>query len=94
MRVKITRIEDEPGVLCLDDCIATIATYYGRNYELIYSDGIRTDISEDKSYNSVKKYIYIFSINRIENLFKYHEIGIQIFNNNDSQDLREIIKNR
>lgn len=95
MRVKIkkiTRIEDEPGLLCLDDCIATIATYYGRNYELIYSDGIRIDISEDESYNSVKKYIDIFSINRIENLFKYHGIGIQIFNNDDSQNLREIIK--
>lgn len=95
MRVKIKkimRIEDEPGLLCLDDCIATIATYYARDYELVYCDAVKIDISEYEDYNFVKKYIDIFSINRIENLLKYHGVGIQMFNNNDRQDVREIIK--
>lgn len=89
---KIKRIEDEPGLLCLDDCIATIATYYGRHYELIYSDGVSLDIMENEASDSVKKYVDILSINRIENLFKYHGVGIEVITSDDEYNLREIIK--
>ena len=33
---KVKRIERETGLMCLDDCIATVAEYYHCGYEMFY----------------------------------------------------------
>ena len=36
---KVKRIERETGLMCLDDCIATVAEYYHCGYEMSYAGG-------------------------------------------------------
>jgi hypothetical protein len=83
---KIKRIEDETGLLCVDDCIATLADYHNRRYEMMYIDGyyfcgLSGKINFASQYN-------IGVVNRYENLKKYHGL---FFSQLDIDDKKELV---
>lgn len=70
---KLERIENETGLLCLDDCIATICAFFDRDYEMMYIGGYNVFRSKDffsKEYQLCLK-------DAPENLYKYHGVRIK-----------------
>lgn len=74
---KVNRIENETGLFCLDDCIATVAAYYNQDYELMYAGGY-----EIMRRNSPSNYAqnYMVALKDGPNyLWKYHGLKFQSF---------------
>lgn len=71
---KVRRIEKETGLLCLEDCIATLAGYYCCDYQLSYIGGYKIEIGAE-DHNFATKYSIQLQ-ERFENLKKYHGISI------------------
>lgn len=67
---KVRRIENETGLLCYDDCIATIAGYFSCSYELMYLGGYSiTGQSGNKKFASQYR---IYLKDQYKNLEQYH----------------------
>ncbi|MBO5487610.1 MAG: hypothetical protein J5988_11930, partial [Eubacterium sp.] len=71
---KVERIEQETGLMCLDDCIATVAGYYHCDYEMAYVGGFQV-----RGRTGMPNFAGQYTIrlqDRYENLKRYH--GLQI----------------
>lgn len=83
---RVIRIEEEPGLLCYDDCIATVANYYNCDYEMIYIDFceiMKKNVDEKTFFAS--QYVMEMS-DTTENLRKYCGIQVEeIVLNNDKE---------
>lgn len=77
LQIKIAqtdRIEKETGLTCLDDCIATLAHYYGCHYEMMYADGFAV-LGSSGEYQFASSY-FIRLVNGPRNLTDYHGLTL------------------
>lgn len=75
---KVKRIERETGLMCLDDCIATVAEYYHCGYEMSYAGGFA--MRWRSGFTNFAGQYQIHLLDRLENLKKYH--GLEIVKKN------------
>lgn len=77
LQIKIeqtNRIEKETGLTCLDDCIATLAHYYGCHYEMMYADGFAI-LGNGCECRFASSY-FIRLVNGPSNLTDYHGLTL------------------
>lgn len=77
LQIKIeqtNRIEKETGLTCLDDCIATLAHYYGCHYEMMYADGFAI-LGNGCECRFASSY-FIRLVNGPRNLTDYHGLTL------------------
>lgn len=94
LQIKIeqtNRIEKETGLTCLDDCIATLAHYYGCHYEMMYADGFSV-LSGSGEYQFASNY-HIRLVNGPRNLADYHGITLHKKDFFTKRRMKQLIKN-
>lgn len=70
---RVKRIENETGLFCFDDCIATIANFFDSEYRLMYAGGIKVFKNDNPDEIMMTHYEIKFK-KRLVCLEKYHGI--------------------
>lgn len=90
---KVERIENEDGLICRDDCIATISNFLNCDYELMYTGGYTLKRLKNENTLDFASNYSIYLNNYYDNLFLYHGLYSEIYIYTKECDWINAIKN-
>lgn len=88
--VKIKRIESEPGLFCFDDCVASMANYYGCDYQMMFNGGIKI-FRWEREYFAERYEIRLMDL--VANLKKFHGLELIELKNLEQEEYHKLIVN-